>query len=404
MQSRNGKPQYCQCGCTCQLVKGSNPPRFVIRKVEEQHTCDPREQELQRDHNRARMARIIEKLEQAVAHEGHSTLAPVDVTPSDNKTIPENPKKRKRIILSDADIRSDEEEVDQLDDSADNSVRKRVIAKEDSGSEVEAESSEESSEGGSNGEGSCDKNRAFYPSLREVQDQVKELCHTDPEPALPSTTERFDSATSLLVRVYAHAESRGFNIYRYSPFEIKTSVKMICRRGHSRWAQTPEGRCNYAIRAAKTDTGQWQFVAVDGQHNHEPQESIFSSQRDNPIDSAMPLAEHLSQNIASSRKTSMSPISELVEVKPTPPANTFETQLIACLRALEPQLPDHTSIAQSLMEAGIASISDLAMLFCVEDSTLKLFESRFLRGQLDAVSLLSIKKSVNTVLSNPAPN
>lgn len=84
----------------------------------------------------------------------------------------------------------------------------------------------------------------------------------------PASSESFDSAAALFVRLYAYAQHSGFGLYRGSDHTHKTSARLVCSRSHARYSSQPGSCCSASVKIVQEADGLWRVTVARLQHNH----------------------------------------------------------------------------------------------------------------------------------------
>ncbi|GJN88391.1 hypothetical protein Rhopal_001357-T1 [Rhodotorula paludigena] len=182
----------------------------------------------------------------------------------------------------------------------------------------------------------------LFPPKAHVKSHVDRLIKAG-EVAFPASSESFNSAAPLFVRLYAYAQHSGFGLYRGSDHTQTTSARLVCSRSHSRYSSQPGGCCSASVKIGQDTDGTWRVIEARLQHNH-------------PLD-----------------PDSSSASAHLWSVPLYPPCAPPSAHLQAFLRVtLPPDLPlsDVYYFAAFLASLGIDSANDLVGLVSLCDTAL----------------------------------
>ncbi|GAA5991953.1 hypothetical protein JCM5350_001317 [Sporobolomyces pararoseus] len=253
--------------------------KFKVIEVEERHNCrSPPEQGRQR---RRTVQEKIEVLKEKLKRE--RSLKKDEWRQSDSG-------KRKRCESSESEDSDDSTGTQDDEESSYRQSRGRnvkentneISSEEEDEEESEGESSDSRGKGrvvSANGSGTSrgkvagrrqkeamlQKKR--FPAARDCKIEISRLLFRGPV-NLPTPDDVFDTSRKLFVHLYAYAEQRGFSIYRRSPIEEKSWIRVTCYRSHSRWSESKNGKCGFAIEGRKMEDGKWRVDRVNTEHNH----------------------------------------------------------------------------------------------------------------------------------------
>ncbi|GAA5999303.1 uncharacterized protein JCM10292_001186 [Rhodotorula paludigena] len=257
--------------------------------------------------------------------------------------------------------RREEEEEEDGEDEAEDSEDERVSDDEDALSGVE-----------------------LFPPKAHVKSRVDKLIKAG-KVTFPASSESFDSAAALFVRLYAYAQHSGFGLYRGSDHTQKTSARLVCSRSHARYSSQPGGCCSASVKIVQEADGLWRVTVARLQHNHPldpvnpPAPGGRREKRRMEHDSpAGPDTGGLGPSVTpvESVLLAQDPASAPAHLWPAtlfPPSTPPSVHVSAFLRATLPSdlsLSDYDYFASFLAQLGIESVKDLVGLVSMCDTAL----------------------------------
>ncbi|BGO89838.1 hypothetical protein NBRC10512_005607 [Rhodotorula toruloides] len=267
---------------------------------------------------------------------------------------------------------SEAEESDEEDDTDEDSCDEDGESEEDAEEDDDSETQGASFASKAARSGKAGKSRSVaYPSAAAVSKEVLKLVKTGPV-AFPSH-QTFSNARQLLVHLYAFAQVRGFTIHRKSDASDKQHLRLICAKGHHRYAQTKQGKCKVCIIADQDQKGDWRITSSELVHNHEIDEVAVDEQ-------ASPrLSSRKGSSIASKRlkrEADKPPVQHAALVPastPFIPTPLHVEDVTAFLYSIFPAVPAHELqlVVDFLAHVGISTLEDLAALLALETATIQ---------------------------------
>ncbi|GAA5953969.1 hypothetical protein JCM3765_000711 [Sporobolomyces pararoseus] len=276
--------------CSCRVLGRKNATGLVqVVRIFEGHSCSRSSRMRNRGGGRFSSARKIQRLRREV-------------------TSVERRRLRQIREAKPAKGESDHQEGDSEEESASGKEaalpRRRLRVRrthksmkevsEDETEEEDDDESESSSEAESEAQDSTERNRQDpralredtkglarerrntarqYPRASEVQNEINQLLSSGVVP-FPTFEDQFNSPRELLIRLYAHAQQRGFSVHRRSESSLMNRLRISCHRSNKSYENTAGGTCPFKLTAKEGKDGIWRVLRVEA-HNHEIMEPVI---------------------------------------------------------------------------------------------------------------------------------
>ncbi|GAA5980851.1 hypothetical protein JCM5350_003730 [Sporobolomyces pararoseus] len=122
--------------------------------------------------------------------------------------------------------------------------------------------------------GRTESGMRLYPRADQVQAEIQELL-SNGVVSFPTFEDRFGTPRDLLIRLYAHAQQRGFSVHRRSGSDLTNQFRVSCHRSHKGYENKVGGTCPFKVTATEGNDGVWRLLRVEA-HNHEVKEPIIN--------------------------------------------------------------------------------------------------------------------------------
>ncbi|GAA5980847.1 hypothetical protein JCM5350_003729 [Sporobolomyces pararoseus] len=225
-----------------------------------------------------------------------------------------------------------------------------------------------------------------YPRADEVQAEIQEFL-SNGIVSFPAFEDRFTTSWELLVRLYAHAQQRGFSVHRRSGSDLTNQFWVSCNRSYNSYKNKIGGTCPFKVIAKEGNDGTWRITHVEA-HNHEIKEPSIEQIQVSQAGSQHLNGSSLTPPRKRPRRNSSPPpfpSASSASIEPLPLQDNFLTP------ALPLRLLSNTNRSHSLSKSTKSTFDSTSLFFLVQSFSPTRTQASTFLASLTAVGISDVE-------------